>query len=57
MHESEEMREAIEERLLNFNFRKDTFHVPQDPLGRDGPNLDNFLQFCSTKQDPNWTSF
>ena len=45
VHESREMKSAIEERLLNFNFRKDTLHVAQDPLGRIGPRLDKFLAF------------
>ena len=39
------MRKAIEEQTLNFNFRKDTLHVAQDPLGRNGPELDKFLEF------------
>ena len=45
VNESREMKTAIEERLLNFNFRKDTLHVPQDPVGRNGPKLDKFLEF------------
>ena len=45
VNESREMKTAIEERLLNFNFRKDTLHVAQDPLGRIGPRLDKFLAF------------
>ena len=45
VNEGVEMRKAIEERLLNFNFRRDTLHVPSDPLGRHGPKLDKFLKF------------
>ena len=48
VHESREMKSAIEERLLNFNFRKDTLHVAQDPLGRIGPRLDKFLAFSNS---------
>ena len=45
INESRQMRKAIEEQTLNFNFRKDTLHVAQDPLGRNGPKLDKFLEF------------
>ncbi|XP_077128617.1 NEDD4-binding protein 1-like isoform X3 [Ranitomeya variabilis] len=33
----------IKERLLQFTFVGDIFMIPDDPLGRHGPNLDNFL--------------
>ncbi|XP_077128562.1 NEDD4-binding protein 1-like isoform X4 [Ranitomeya variabilis] len=33
----------IKERLLQFIFVGDIFMIPDDPLGRHGPNLDNFL--------------
>jgi len=45
MHEGKEFREVIDTRVLNFNFRKDTFHPCPDPLGRKGPTLEKFLQF------------
>ena len=45
MHEGKEFREVIDTRVLNFNFRKDTFHPCLDPLGREGPTLEKFLQF------------
>ena len=45
VNEGFEIRKAIEERLLNFNFRRDIFHVAPDPLGKYGPKLDKFLQF------------
>ena len=45
VHENEEIRKAIEERTLNFNFRGDVFMPTPDPLGRNGPRLDEFLEF------------
>ena len=45
VHEKPSYREAIDERVLNFNFRKDIFHPTPDPLGRRGPTLDKFLEF------------
>lgn len=44
VNESREMRRAIEERLLQFNFRNDRFFPTPDPLGR-GSTLENFLEF------------
>ena len=40
------MRETIENRLLMYNWvAGDTLMLPWDPLGRFGPNLDDFLYF------------
>ncbi len=45
VHESPEMRDAIEQRLLMFTFMPgDILMFPQDPLGRNGPTLDKFLR-------------
>lgn len=42
--ESVSWREIITTRLLQYTFVGDIFMVPQDPLGRNGPRLDKFLQ-------------
>lgn len=43
MQEKYSWRKIIEERLLLFSFVGDNFMPPFDPLGRYGPNLDEFL--------------
>lgn len=51
MDEEESFKDAIENRLLNFNFVtdkdgiSDTFMVPHDPRGKNGPRLEQFLMF------------
>ena len=46
LNEGPEMREAIEKRLLMFTFMPGgTLMFPQDPLGRGGPTLEEFLRF------------
>ncbi|XP_072202358.1 NEDD4-binding protein 1 isoform X1 [Excalfactoria chinensis] len=42
--ESFAWREIIQKRLLQYTFVGDIFMVPDDPLGRNGPRLDDFLQ-------------
>ncbi|XP_048117873.1 ribonuclease ZC3H12A [Alosa alosa] len=42
--EKPEWKRCIEERLLMYSFVNDKFMPPDDPLGRHGPNLDNFLR-------------
>ncbi|KAI4811980.1 hypothetical protein KUCAC02_014837 [Chaenocephalus aceratus] len=42
--ERPEWKKCIEERLLMFSFVNDKFMPPDDPLGRHGPSLDNFLR-------------
>uniref|UniRef100_A0ABM5ERA9 Endoribonuclease ZC3H12A n=1 Tax=Pogona vitticeps TaxID=103695 RepID=A0ABM5ERA9_9SAUR len=42
--ERPEWKKFIEERLLMYSFVNDKFMPPDDPLGRHGPSLDNFLQ-------------
>ncbi|CAK6977568.1 protein KHNYN [Scomber scombrus] len=42
--ESNVWREIIKKRLLQYTFVGDHFMVPDDPLGRGGPHLDDFLR-------------
>lgn len=42
--ENAEWKKCIEERLLMYSFVDDKFMPPDDPLGRHGPTLDNFLR-------------
>lgn len=42
--ENAEFRKVIEERILMYSFVNDHFMPPDDPLGRAGPTLDNFLR-------------
>ncbi|XP_023676991.2 endoribonuclease ZC3H12A [Paramormyrops kingsleyae] len=42
--EKPEWKRFIEERLLMYSFVNDKFMPPDDPLGRHGPSLDNFLR-------------
>ncbi|KAK7147959.1 hypothetical protein R3I94_010475 [Phoxinus phoxinus] len=42
--ERPEWKRCIEEKLLMYSFVNDKFMPPDDPLGRHGPNLDNFLR-------------
>ncbi|KAK0178342.1 hypothetical protein PV328_002299 [Microctonus aethiopoides] len=42
--ENPEFRRIVEERILMYSFVNDRFMPPDDPLGRGGPTLDNFLK-------------
>ncbi|XP_036448153.1 NEDD4-binding protein 1-like [Colossoma macropomum] len=42
--ESEQWRNIIHKRLLQYTFVGDYFMLPEDPLGQNGPNLNDFLQ-------------
>lgn len=42
--ENSKWRETVEQRLLMYSFVGDMFMVPDDPLGRHGPNLNDFLR-------------
>ncbi|XP_062442412.1 NEDD4-binding protein 1 isoform X4 [Rhea pennata] len=42
--ESLAWREIIQKRLLQYTFAGDIFMVPDDPLGRNGPRLEDFLR-------------
>lgn len=43
LNENQEYRRVVDERLLMYTFVNDRFMPPEDPLGRRGPTLENFL--------------
>ncbi|GFN89957.1 endoribonuclease zc3h12a [Plakobranchus ocellatus] len=48
--EREDFRHVVDQRLLMYTFVGDRFMPPEDPLGRSGPSLDNFLR--KVPEDP-----
>ncbi|XP_048210508.1 probable ribonuclease ZC3H12D [Perognathus longimembris pacificus] len=52
--ENPEWRWFIEQRLLMFSFVNDRFMPPDDPLGRRGPTLSNFLSRKPRPPEPSW---
>ncbi|XP_071438762.1 endoribonuclease ZC3H12A-like isoform X2 [Hetaerina americana] len=48
--ENPEFRKVVEERILMYSFVNDRFMPPDDPLGRSGPTLDNFLSYQPAKR-------
>uniref|UniRef100_A0A8C6SV61 NEDD4-binding protein 1 n=1 Tax=Neogobius melanostomus TaxID=47308 RepID=A0A8C6SV61_9GOBI len=50
---SDTWRRIIQERLLQFTFVEDHFMIPDDPLGRRGPHLDDFLCKDTRLEAPN----
>nr|XP_060643896.1 NEDD4-binding protein 1 [Anolis sagrei ordinatus] len=44
VNESTSWREIIQKRLLPYTFAGDFFMVPDDPMGRNGPGLERFLE-------------
>ncbi|CAM5153786.1 unnamed protein product [Eretmochelys imbricata] len=57
MQESKKWTRIIKERLLQFTFVGNIFMVPDDPLGREGPTLDEFLQKPLRQKPPTCHSF
>uniref|UniRef100_A0A146NTF0 KH and NYN domain containing n=1 Tax=Fundulus heteroclitus TaxID=8078 RepID=A0A146NTF0_FUNHE len=55
--ESTVWRDIIKKRLLQYTFVGDHFMVPDDPLGRGGPHLDDFLRSDHRTPDPGNHSF
>ncbi|KAK3931444.1 putative ribonuclease ZC3H12B [Frankliniella fusca] len=51
LEENEAWRETIEKRLLMFTWVQDMLLFPNDPLGRDGPHLTEFLRFPNQPSD------
>ncbi|NXK10509.1 N4BP1 protein, partial [Herpetotheres cachinnans] len=49
--ESLAWRDIIQKRLLQYTFAGDIFMVPDDPLGRNGPRLDDFLRSEGCSRD------
>lgn len=52
MNENHDWKKVIEQRLLMYTFVDDKFMPPDDPLGRYGPTLDEFLKKGSGKLCP-----
>ncbi|GFR05553.1 probable ribonuclease ZC3H12C [Trichonephila clavata] len=50
VEESEAYKKTIEERLLMFCFVGDILMIPKDPLGKDGPSLEEFLSISATEK-------
>ncbi|XP_061816848.1 protein KHNYN [Nerophis lumbriciformis] len=57
LDESLVWRDIIKERLLQYTFVGDHFMVPDDPLGKGGPHLDDFLSAEHRTPDPGNHSF
>ncbi|XP_041842439.1 protein KHNYN isoform X2 [Melanotaenia boesemani] len=55
--ESPVWRDIIKKRLLQYTFVGDLFMVPDDPLGRGGPHLNDFLRSEHGTPDPGNHSF
>lgn len=54
--ENPEFRRVVEERILMYSFVNDRFMPPDDPLGRSGPTLDNFLRMGNNLKKAEYSS-
>ncbi|CAN9509560.1 unnamed protein product [Ophioblennius macclurei] len=52
LDESREWKDIIKKRLLQYTLVGDHFMVPDDPLGRGGPHLDDFLRSNNSNPNP-----
>ncbi|GFW26741.1 probable ribonuclease ZC3H12C [Trichonephila clavipes] len=50
IEESDSYKKTIEERLLMFCFVGDILMIPKDPLGKNGPSLDEFLSMSANEK-------
>ncbi|NXS60282.1 ZC12D ribonuclease, partial [Brachypteracias leptosomus] len=55
-NENPEWKWFIEQRLLMYSFVSNRFMPPDDPLGRHGPTLNNFLSKKPVLPEPKWQS-
>ncbi|NXA39205.1 ZC12D ribonuclease, partial [Eudromia elegans] len=53
-NENPEWKWFIEQRLLMYSFVSNRFMLPDDPLGRHGPTLNNFLSKNPVPPEPKW---
>ncbi|XP_013033653.3 probable ribonuclease ZC3H12D [Anser cygnoides] len=53
-NENPEWKWFIEQRLLMYSFVSNRFMPPDDPLGRHGPTLNNFLSKKPALPEPTW---
>ncbi|XP_010170470.1 probable ribonuclease ZC3H12D [Antrostomus carolinensis] len=53
-NENPEWKWFIEQRLLMYSFVSNRFMPPDDPLGRHGPTLNNFLSKTPVLPEPKW---
>ncbi|KAM6406913.1 putative ribonuclease ZC3H12D [Pluvialis apricaria] len=53
-NENPEWKWFIEQRLLMYSFVSNRFMPPDDPLGRHGPTLNNFLSKKPVLPEPKW---
>ena len=50
MRENEEWKKHIENNLLQYSFVNDLFMIPEDPFGRNGPKLEDYLNLSNNTE-------